>query len=202
MARRRDPGAEKGRRAFLRRLGASVAASVAAPVVAGAGKKAAKKGKKPRARSGKAVAAKPPARPAVTVRPPRPPVRAAQGDWPVPEAGERIDLAPARWIWLPSQRTLASTFVLFRREIELGSAPVEARGWISADSRYRLFVNGRRVQFGPAPCDPRRYEADPARPHARGCGRAERGGSRGPLLRPRRGHVARRESRASSSRCA
>ena len=32
---------------------------------------------------------------------------------------------------------------------------------MSADSRYRLFVNGRRVQWGPAPCDPRSYEADP-----------------------------------------
>jgi hypothetical protein len=85
----------------------------------------------------------------------------AEGDWPVPEPGARIDLAPARWVWLPSQRTLANTVVLFRREIELGAAPLEARGWVSADSRYRLHVNGQRVQWGPAPCDPRRYEADP-----------------------------------------
>jgi hypothetical protein len=85
----------------------------------------------------------------------------AQGEWPLPEPGARIDLAPARWIWLPSRRTLANTFVLFRREIELASAAVEARGWVSADSRYRLWVNGRRVQWGPAPCDPRSYEADP-----------------------------------------
>jgi hypothetical protein len=51
--------------------------------------------------------------------------------------------------------------VLFRRELELAAAPVSARGFVSADSRYRLFVNGRRVQWGPAPCDPRSYEADP-----------------------------------------
>ena len=38
---------------------------------------------------------------------------------------------------------------------------MSARGFVSADSRYRLFVNGRRVQWGPAPCDPRSYEADP-----------------------------------------
>ena len=51
--------------------------------------------------------------------------------------------------------------MLFRRELELQAAPTSARGWISADSRYRLYVNGRRVQWGPAPCDPRSYEADP-----------------------------------------
>ena len=34
-------------------------------------------------------------------------------------------------------------------------------GWISADSRYQLTVNGQRVQWGPAPCDPRNLDADP-----------------------------------------
>ncbi len=72
-----------------------------------------------------------------------------------------ISLHPARWIWLPSQRTLPNTFVLFRKEIELDSPPVCARGWIAADSRYRLTINGRRVQWGPAPCDPRTLDADP-----------------------------------------
>ncbi len=70
-----------------------------------------------------------------------------------------MDLAPAKWIWLPSERTLACTFVLFRREIEVTN-PAEARGWIVADSRYRLTVNGQRVQWGPAPHDPRYAEAD------------------------------------------
>jgi hypothetical protein len=73
----------------------------------------------------------------------------------------RVDLAPAQWIWLPSQRTLANTFVLFRREVTLPAVPVRARGWITADSRYRLTVNGRRVQWGPAPCDPRQLDVDP-----------------------------------------
>ena len=85
----------------------------------------------------------------------------ARGGWPLPEPGARVDLAPARWIWLPGERTLANTFVLFRHELELAQAPSSARGFVSADSRYRLFVNGRRVQWGPAPCDPRSYEADP-----------------------------------------
>ncbi len=40
-------------------------------------------------------------------------------------------------------------------------APVRASGWITADSRYRLSVNGQRVQWGPAPCDPRHLDVDP-----------------------------------------
>jgi hypothetical protein len=73
----------------------------------------------------------------------------------------RVDLAPARWIWLPSQRTLPNTFVLFRREFHLDAKPRQAKGWITADSRYRLTVNGQRLQWGPAPCDPRQVDVDP-----------------------------------------
>jgi hypothetical protein len=71
------------------------------------------------------------------------------------------DLRPARWIWYPSGRCLANTFVLFRRAIELDSKPRRATGWVAAESRYRLEVNGRRIQWGPAPSDPRWPEADP-----------------------------------------
>ncbi len=74
---------------------------------------------------------------------------------------ELLDLSPARWIWFPSQRTLANTFVLFRKEINLERVPKSALGWITADSRYKLTVNGHRVQWGPAPFDPRHAEADP-----------------------------------------
>ncbi len=79
-------------------------------------------------------------------------------------AGERAklpDLAPARWIWYPSERTLQNTFILFRRELNLAAKPKRATGWISADSRYRLEVNGKRAGWGPAPADPRWPEADP-----------------------------------------
>jgi len=74
---------------------------------------------------------------------------------------ELPDLSPARWIWYPSGRTLPSTFILFRRQLQLAAKPRRAAGWICADSRYRLEVNGRRVQWGPPPCDPRWAEADP-----------------------------------------
>jgi len=71
------------------------------------------------------------------------------------------DLEPARWIWYPSGRCLPNTFVLFRRELPLQGKPKRARGWISAESRYKLEVNGRRIQWGPTPADPRWPEADP-----------------------------------------
>jgi alpha-L-rhamnosidase len=80
-----------------------------------------------------------------------------------PDTGvpHRLDLAPARWIWFASARTLPSTFVLFRREIVVDRPLSRARGWITADSRYRLTVDGEAVQWGPAPSDPRSLDVDP-----------------------------------------
>ncbi|HVE41789.1 MAG TPA: alpha-L-rhamnosidase N-terminal domain-containing protein [Planctomycetota bacterium] len=80
-----------------------------------------------------------------------------------PDTGipQRLDLAPARWIWFPSARTLPNTFVLFRREVTIETVPVRALGWITADSRYRLTVDGQFVQWGPAPSDPRALDVDP-----------------------------------------
>ncbi len=72
-----------------------------------------------------------------------------------------IDLSPARWIWYPMERCLANTVILFRKTITMGVAPKKASGYILADSRYKLTINGKRVQWGPAPCDPRWMEADP-----------------------------------------
>ena len=167
----------RGRRTFLRRLGASLAASVALPGAARAQstrprkKPAARKAPAKKADAGKPASKPAAARPAARVArlPEAPPLRVAQGDWPVAPPGALVDLAPARWIWLPCERTLASTFVLFRRELTIDGEVASARGWVSADSRYRLFVNGRRVQWGPAPCDPRSYEVDPVDlgPHLR-----------------------------------
>ncbi len=74
---------------------------------------------------------------------------------------KELDLSPARWIWYPSGRTLPNTFVLFRKTFTLGAPVRSARGWICADSRYLLCVNGARIQWGPAPSDPRWLEVDP-----------------------------------------
>ena len=164
MAERSRRAGGKGRRRFLRRLGASVAATLGGPAVAAAQARKTQPSRpaKPKTRAPAKPATKSEKERPAPVAPPEPaPVRVARGGWPAPEPGARVDLSPARWIWLPGERTLANSFVLFRREIELGAAPTSARGFVSADSRYRLYVNGRRVQWGPAPCDPRSYEADP-----------------------------------------
>jgi len=74
---------------------------------------------------------------------------------------QTLNLTPAEWLWYPSKRTLPNTFVLFRRQLMLASKPKRAIGWVIAESRYCLYVNGLRIQWGPAPCDPRWTEADP-----------------------------------------
>lgn len=74
---------------------------------------------------------------------------------------EPLDLAPARWIWIHSGRTLSNTFLLFRREVVVDGPLKKATGWITADSRYLLSVNGERIQWGPAPFDPRTQDVDP-----------------------------------------
>jgi len=71
------------------------------------------------------------------------------------------DLAPAKWIWFPSARTLPNTFVLFRKSLQIKQNLVSAKGWIMGDSRYLLQLNGERIQFGPSPADPRYPEVDP-----------------------------------------
>lgn len=54
------------------------------------------------------------------------------------------------WIWLGGagdpERPLVA---LFRKEIELQSAPKRARLWFSADTHARIYVNGRMVARGP-----------------------------------------------------
>jgi alpha-L-rhamnosidase len=74
---------------------------------------------------------------------------------------DELDLAPAKWIWYPSSRCLQNTVVLFRKEFTLEQIPESIIGWIFADSRYKLYINGQYVQWGPAPYDPRWPECDP-----------------------------------------
>lgn len=73
---------------------------------------------------------------------------------------QKLDLSPAKWIWLPSQRTVTNTFVDFRRTFSVKGQIRKAEALIFADSRYVLHVNGRRAAFGPAPSDPRFQEVD------------------------------------------
>lgn len=66
-----------------------------------------------------------------------------------------------KWIWYPESRCVPCTFVFFRKLVVLDEPCLEACGTIAADSRYQLFVNGERVQRGPAPFDPRYQELEP-----------------------------------------
>lgn len=72
-----------------------------------------------------------------------------------------LDLSPAKWLWLPGERTLPNTAVIFKKRINITEPIDKAEGFIFADSRYLIHVNGNRVQWGPAPADPRYPEIDP-----------------------------------------
>ena len=57
------------------------------------------------------------------------------------------------WIWLPDyQETMrdAPIFVCFRKSISIAHLPGELKLKISADTRYKLYVNGCFVEYGPA----------------------------------------------------
>ena len=66
-----------------------------------------------------------------------PPLRSDPG-WPRPDFAQDRNLS-----------------VYFRRTFDLNGMPREALAHVSADGRYRLFVNGVYVGRGPARCDPR-----------------------------------------------
>ncbi len=63
----------------------------------------------------------------------------------------------AKWITHPSSSTLDYGVFLFRRSFDLEKIPAEFIVFVSADNRYRLFVNGISVCFGPALGDLEHY---------------------------------------------
>ena len=56
----------------------------------------------------------------------------------------------AQWIWggAKSPRP-TNAFRLFRREFELAAPPTGAQLCVSAEWRYKLYINGEFVQIGP-----------------------------------------------------
>ncbi|KIA86517.1 alpha-L-rhamnosidase N-terminal domain-containing protein [Flavobacterium sp. AED] len=56
----------------------------------------------------------------------------------------------AFWVTVPSATTDGYGVYLFRKTIELASKPSSFIVHISADNRYKLFVNGKLVSMGPA----------------------------------------------------
>ncbi|TGO35969.1 hypothetical protein BHYA_0139g00160 [Botrytis hyacinthi] len=66
----------------------------------------------------------------------------------------------AQWIWVPDfDDTIdPGQFVLFRKSFTLEKLPTEETVLhVSADTRYRLFLNGKRISFGPCKSYPTRW---------------------------------------------
>src|SRR5436190_9104206 len=57
---------------------------------------------------------------------------------------------PASWISVPEQGSNTYGVYLFRKSIELANKPASFVIHVSADNRYKLFVNGNLVSLGPA----------------------------------------------------
>jgi len=56
----------------------------------------------------------------------------------------------AQWITHPTASTLDYGVFLFRQNFELATSPEQFIIYVSADNRYKLFVNGQKVSAGPA----------------------------------------------------
>ena len=66
----------------------------------------------------------------------------------------------AAMTWPASQRKNAGEFALFRRKFDLADVPESLRVFVTADSRYILYVNGERVGRGPLKGTLRHYHAE------------------------------------------
>jgi alpha-L-rhamnosidase len=75
----------------------------------------------------------------------------------------------AQWIAVPEAQPFAFGVYHFRRTFELAAKPSSFVVHVSADNRYRLFVNGESVALGPARGDLNhwRYETVELAPHLR-----------------------------------
>lgn len=75
----------------------------------------------------------------------------------------------AQWIAYPAAEKNAAAVFHFRRDFDLAARPDRFVVHVSADNRYRLFVNGVQVSEGPARGDLRhwRYETVDLAPHLR-----------------------------------
>lgn len=65
-------------------------------------------------------------------------------------------LDDSNWIWVPEwnlEDKDNTRLVYFRKVIEITAEPISAKVDITADSRYKLYVNGQLVQFGPSKGD-------------------------------------------------
>jgi len=61
----------------------------------------------------------------------------------------------AYWIWQKDNPAKPNTYVYFRRSFPLKNKPSKAICYVSADTSYRLFINGKFVGNGPILTEPR-----------------------------------------------
>ncbi len=66
----------------------------------------------------------------------------------------------AQWITHPTESVLDYAVFIFRRTFEIRKQPHQFIIHLSADNRYKLFVNGKQVAFGPAIGDIAHYRYD------------------------------------------
>lgn len=55
----------------------------------------------------------------------------------------------ADWIWNDNSIKYGSQWVCFRKKIKLNGLPDKAAAFVTADSRYVLYINGKRIGQGP-----------------------------------------------------
>jgi alpha-L-rhamnosidase len=79
---------------------------------------------------------------------------------PVPSPHLLTDKWPAYWIMYPSAPKNEYGVYLFRKQFDLLERPQRFVVHVTGDARYRLFVNGRSVTFGPQRSDPSLWRYD------------------------------------------
>ena len=78
---------------------------------------------------------------------------------PAKSAGEWINWR-ASWIWTEDEAQPKNAYIYARKTFELSARPNSAKLYCSADSRYRLYVNGTHVGQGPVPSTPAAFYVD------------------------------------------
>ncbi len=80
---------------------------------------------------------------------------------PTPSAHLLTERWPAFWVTHPAAPKNEYGVYLFRKQLDLARPPEKFLVHVTGDSRYRLFVNGHSVSFGPQRSDPLvwRYES-------------------------------------------
>ena len=57
----------------------------------------------------------------------------------------------AEWIWSADPAKRPETYLFFRKELVLDDTPSSAELWVTAQTFFHLYVNGRHVAYGPPP---------------------------------------------------